>query len=122
MIRVRLVAAAYDMLPEFMAGAYADAGPADDAATAQRVGERAHARQVVLSRIVELPAVPEPGSTVLAHPYPEELVIEHIVWRTDPDPGEPHAELQQAEVDLDVLADEASALRIFESAGWHIHR
>ncbi len=94
-----------------MAEAYADAGRADDAATAQRAGECAHARQVVLSRIVELPAVPEPGSTVLAHPYPEELVIEHIVWRTDPDPGEPHPELQPAEGDLDVLTDEASVPR-----------
>ncbi|WP_226367351.1 hypothetical protein [Pseudonocardia sp. ICBG162] len=122
MIRIKLIATAQDMLPEFLAGLAAEAGDPADAATADRAAQQAHARQVVLSRVVELPAVPEPGAALRAHPYTEDLTVERVEWCTDPEDGDPYVEVHLDEIDLDVLADEASALGMFQAAGWHIQQ
>ncbi|MCE0768488.1 hypothetical protein LWC35_37185 [Pseudonocardia kujensis] len=124
MIRIELRTLAHDMLIGALATlAEEHSGPSPQVTKARWEGQEARNSAVMLSRIVELPAVPRPDDEIYASPYTEPLIVEEVQWTTDPADGAPQVTLFCSAVDLDVLADDAEeALETFAEGGWVVER
>ena len=60
------------------------------------------------------------GDELYASPYPEALQVRLVAWQVDPTEEEAHVQLFLTDIDLDVVADQETALEMFAEEGWVI--
>jgi hypothetical protein len=121
-IAIRVLARAVNMLPSVLADIAEDAGHELEATKGRWLAASAQSRAVILTRTIELPAVPREGEEIWLHPYTESVRVDRVTWNADPDPDdmELHIEMWVQDMDLDVIGDDEDALEMFRQAGWVI--